>query len=70
MPNYYVNDTAQSESGDHEVHEDGCYWLSLARNTTFLGWFASCHGAVAKAKQKYPATADGCKHCSPACHRS
>lgn len=68
MTRYYVNNTAQS-NGDHEVHEDGCYWLSLAINTSYLGQFSSCFGAVARAKLTY-STANGCKHCSPACHTS
>ena len=28
MALYYVNNTAQS-NGDHEVHREGCYWLTL-----------------------------------------
>ncbi len=68
MTAYYMNNTAQS-NGDHEVHEYGCYWLSLAINTSCLGWFSSCFGAVTKARLTYP-TANGCKHCSPACHTS
>jgi hypothetical protein len=35
MPNYFVNDNAQS-NGDHEVHQDGCTWLKQARSTTPL----------------------------------
>ena len=69
MEHYYVNDTAQSESGDHEVHENGCYWLSLVTSKTYLGMFLSCYEAVTKAKEIYP-TADGCKHCSIDCHTS
>ena len=68
MDSYYVNDNAQS-NGDHEVHKDDCYWLSLVTSKTYLGLFASCFGAVLKAKESYP-TADGCKHCSLACHTS
>ena len=68
MAMYYVNDTAQS-NGDHEVHEDGCYWLSIARSTTYLGNFTSCHPAVAAAKRIYPQS-NGCIHCSPNCHTS
>ena len=37
MPHYYVNDTPQPESGDHGVHREGCYWLSIAKSTTPLG---------------------------------
>jgi hypothetical protein len=66
MPNFKVNDNAQS-NGDHEVHEDGCYWLSLATSATDLGFHVSCSGAVAKAKLTYRQS-NGCIHCSPACH--
>ena len=68
MANYYVNDTSQP-NGDHEVHEDGCYWLTLVASRTYLGDFLSCFPAVAKAKLTY-STANGCKHCSLACHTS
>lgn len=66
MANYYVNDSADSK-GDHEVHRDGCYWLGLVKNRTYLGFFNSCAPAVARAKLTYP-TANGCYHCSRACH--
>ncbi|MYD93353.1 MAG: hypothetical protein F4Y02_06615 [Chloroflexi bacterium] len=66
MADYYVNDRAQ-DNGDHEVHEDGCYWLGLAKSTTYLGNFSSCHGAVRKAKTIYRQS-NGCKHCSLPCH--
>ena len=65
---YYVNNTAQL-NGDHEVHENGCYWLSIATSTTYLGEFDSCGPAVTTAKRMY-STANGCRHCSPACHTS
>ena len=68
MANYYVNTTAQVDSGDHEVHKDGCYWLTLVKYPKYLGDFPSCVGAVEEAKKTYPTTADGCKHCSPDCH--
>ena len=63
---YYVNNNAQ-DNGDHEVHKEGCYWLSLATDTTYLGEFYSCSGAVQKAKETFP-SANGCAHCSSACH--
>ena len=66
MAKYYVNKTAQA-NGDHEVHETGCYWLSRATNTRYLGYFPSCYGAVVSAKVVYP-TANGCATCSRACH--
>jgi len=68
MTKYYVNKNAQP-NGDHEVHETGCSWMPDEQNRTYLGDFASCTSAVAEAKKTYP-TADGCAHCSPACHKS
>ena len=66
MDSYCVNRRAQ-ESGDHEVHKEGCEFWPGAGNVHLLGSFAGCHGAVAAAKQIYP-TADGCAFCSPDCH--
>ena len=67
MASYYVNQNAQPKSGDHEVHRQGCYWLSLVAHKHYLGDFATCGPAVAKAKKIYR-KANGCGHCSPACH--
>lgn len=67
MALYYVNNTPQ-QNGDHEVHENGCYWLSIAVNTTYLGSFSSCHGAVAEAKRRGYSKANGCYYCSRPCH--
>ena len=66
MSKYYVNDHAQ-DSGDHEVHKEGCYYLSLIISKTYLGEFLSCFGAIVEAKKTYP-TADGCAYCSPLCN--
>ena len=66
VPNYYVNDTAQT-SGEHEVHSDGCPYLPYVTSKTDLGHFYSCQPAVAKAKEFYN-NVDGCATCSPACH--
>jgi len=66
--NYYVNDTAQPNS-DHEVHVEGCYWLSLARSTTALGYHVSCSSAVVAARRYY-FRSNGCATCSAACHTS
>lgn len=63
---YYVNDKPQS-NGDHEVHEDGCYWLGLVQSKTYLGYLNSCREAVTAAKKVYWQS-NGCRHCSPACH--
>jgi hypothetical protein len=67
MERYYVNDNAQN-SGDHEVHKDGCYYLSLAKSTTYLGYHSSCKTAVTEAK-KYYSQSDGCAFCSPDCNK-
>ena len=66
MASYYVNTVAQP-NGDHEVHRDGCSWMPSTRN--YLGQFTTCHEAVREAKRTYP-KADGCYHCSLACHTS
>lgn len=68
MARYYVNQNAQS-NGDHEVHVQGCSWLPAPANRIFLGEHANCWSAVLAARQVYR-QADGCAHCSPACHRS
>lgn len=67
MPDYYVNTRPQVPSGDHEVHTPGCAFFPNVENALYLGWFASCHGAVIRAKQTYP-TANGCFFCSRDCH--
>lgn len=64
---YYVNSYAQP-NGDHEVHDENCYFLPEATNTLYLGSFFSCVGAVIEAKKYYP-TADGCYYCSSTCHK-
>jgi len=64
---YYVNKNAQ-DNGDHEVHEDGCSWLSLATDTEYLGNFSSCFPAVAEARRRGYSTANGRFYCSRACH--
>lgn len=67
MHQYYVNKNPQP-NGDHEVHRvDNCPTPADEENREYLGLFESCHGAVAKAKEKYP-TANGCANCSPDCH--
>ena len=66
MDHYYVNNKPQT-GGDHEVHAGGCYWGNKIKDRTYLGMFATCKPAVEKAKNTYP-TANGCLHCSSACH--
>ena len=69
MANYFVNTNPQP-NGDHEVHRDGCYWLTLVANPRFLGAFATCGPAVQAAKNLGYHKANGCIHCSPLCHTS
>lgn len=69
MARYYVNTRAQRNSGDHEVHKQGCRNMPEEHNREYLGDFTTCHGAVAKAKQRFPKS-DGCASCCPACHTS
>lgn len=66
---YYVNDQAQS-NGDHEVHEDGCYWLKIAASKSYLGYFDNCRDAVVKSRTFFYRQSDGCASCSAACHTS
>jgi hypothetical protein len=64
---YYVNKN-EDEDGDHEVHKDGCYWLSIAIETEYLGSFTNCRDAVSEAKRRGYISANGCVHCSKLCH--
>ena len=66
---YYVNNNAQQDSGDHEVHKETCYWLTLVQSKKYLGEFSNAHDAVREAK-KYYSTADGCAKCCPEAHKS
>lgn len=66
MARYYVNNNAQS-NGDHEVHREGCSFLAIAKDTSYLGSYDDCRGAVKEATKTY-STANGCKFCSPDCH--
>ena len=65
MAQYWVNKNPGT-GGDHEVHRAGCDWMPQYRE--YLGDFGSCQPAVAEAKRKGYAKANGCIHCSPACH--
>lgn len=66
MAIYYVNNKAQA-NGDHEVHKEGCSWLSLASSIKNLGDHLNCKSAVRSAKQTYH-QANGCFYCSNECH--
>ncbi len=68
MPNYYVNQNAQL-NGDHEVHEEGCSYMPAPQNRMPLGVHSNCASAVQAAKRRYD-RANGCYHCSYACHTS
>jgi hypothetical protein len=68
MSRYYVNKNAQA-NGDHEVHTTGCSFMPNPENRIYLGDFSTCSPAVIEAKNHY-AKADGCYHCSRACHTS
>ena len=74
MSNYIVNKNAQS-NGDHEVHvtpKSSCssHKYPLPQNQVDLGWHATCHGAVQKAKGLGYTKADGCFWCANDCHTS
>lgn len=68
MNHYYVSMNAQP-NGDHEVHKEGCSWMPRVENRIYLGAFASCWGAVQKAREYY-LQSNGCYYCSPECHTS
>lgn len=71
MPNYVLNNNAQPNSGDHEVHVDNgtCAYMPLPQNRIALGSHTSCSSAVATAKARYPsARINGCYWCSNSCH--
>lgn len=67
MKKYYINKT-QDLNGRNEVHAFGCFWLSLASKTEYLGEFPNATTAVIYAKRIGYSSADGCKHCSPEAH--
>lgn len=71
MKKYYINNNVQP-NGDYEVHEEGCYWLSIATNTSFLGLFYNCEDAVKEAIRQYPyrSRINGCATGSYDCHTS
>lgn len=72
MPNFILNKNRQP-TGEHEVHNatNPCSPATYPQpqNRLSLGIHATCHGAVAAAKQANPSLRiDGCAHCCPACH--
>lgn len=65
---YYLNPNAQT-TGEHEVHKEGCYYLSLINSPIYLGLFTNCSDAIEVAKKLYPLySIDGCAFCCPTCH--
>lgn len=72
MPRFISNKNAQS-NGDHEVHNAsaGCSYMPATENQIDLGQHATCHGAVAHAKQQWPRNRiNGCYYCCNPCHTS
>lgn len=69
MPRYYLN-TNTDKNGNHEVHQKGCYWLTLVADPVNLGDHLNCHHALMAARLLGYANVDGCAHCSPDCHSS
>lgn len=67
MAKYRVNKIAESPNWDHEVHKEGCRWWPT-QSYVDLGEHTTCVSAVAEAKYHY-SDANGCKTCSPECHR-
>ena len=67
MDHYYVNHTAQA-SGEREVHKNGCRHMPEEGNRRYVGFFANCRAALYEAQKHYP-DVDGCRFCSPECHR-
>jgi len=71
MQRFILNQNAQP-NGDREVHNasTGCSYMPLLQNQIDLGYHASCHGAVAKAKTHSSGRINGCFYCCRACHTS
>ena len=66
---YYVNKlTTGNPHYNHEVHKESCTYLPSPLNREYLGYFASCKDAIAKAKEKY-SNVDGCAVCCTECHK-
>ena len=72
MPSYIINTNAQP-NGDNEVHVTPRSSCTSPRypnpeNQWHLGYHATCHEAVSKAKRLGYSRADGCYYCSYSCH--
>ncbi len=66
MTKYYVNDNAQP-TGEHEIHEESCWFLPVLKNRRYLGEFFSFADAKKAAEQLYD-NVDGCAYCCPEGH--
>jgi hypothetical protein len=66
IPIYYIGEEPDDD-GVHEVHKDTCYRLPVLRR--YLGIYASCGEAVARARTQYEGAA-GCRLCSYECRKA
>ncbi|MCT4631282.1 MAG: hypothetical protein N4A76_00930 [Firmicutes bacterium] len=64
---YYVNTNAQN-TGEHEVHAEGCNHMPSISNREYLGYFDSCKDALREARNKGYDKVDGCFYCANECH--
>ncbi|PLX08439.1 MAG: hypothetical protein C0596_06165 [Marinilabiliales bacterium] len=70
MKRYRINkNTSNNPNGNNEVHNEDCYFYSRILSYEDLGLHVNCQSAVAEAKRRCYVRADGCKTCSPTCHR-
>jgi len=61
---YYVNNNPHVITGVHEVHKNTCLSLAMAESKSYLGHFADCRDAIAKARTIYTRV-DKCPFCCP-----
>ncbi|HBI92011.1 MAG TPA: hypothetical protein DDY58_06000 [Terrisporobacter glycolicus] len=66
MKNYYFNNFVNAH-GKHEIHSEGCPYLSYSSTRTYIGYFSSCDDALKKAKSQYPGKSFVCFSCSDSC---
>ncbi len=67
---YYINQTAQFDTWDNEVHKESCIYFSTIQEKEYLWYYNNCEDAVNKAKSIWYTTADWCAYCCPSCHTS
>lgn len=68
MPLYLVN-REKRDGRYHEVHTSVCAHRPQTHNSHHLGNHNDCASALRAAEAAGFRPADGCKHCSPACHK-